>query len=41
VATHGLPGWIGVMRHRRGRIVAHWDVLQVIPQAPKNGNTMV
>jgi predicted SnoaL-like aldol condensation-catalyzing enzyme len=23
-----------------GRVVSHWDVLQVVPEKPANGNTM-
>ncbi len=31
---------IDIVRLENGRIVEHWDVVQDVPEAPKNDNTM-
>ena len=48
VMVHGrYTGWgpkpmvaVDIFRVKDGRVVEHWDVLQVVPAASANGNTM-
>ena len=36
----GDHDWAGIDIYEQGKIVEHWDVLQIVPSEAKNSNTM-